>query len=71
MKAERKAEVRKEEKGLYRHERSYSGFYRQFTLPAEVMPDKTAAEYKDGVLTVTMLKAHPKERSKSRHIDIK
>ncbi|MBI4153280.1 Hsp20/alpha crystallin family protein [Candidatus Woesearchaeota archaeon] len=71
VKAERKAELKKEEKGIYRHERSYSGFYRQSALPAEVVPDKATAEYKDGVLTVTMQKAHLKERNKGRHIDIK
>jgi len=53
----------REEKGrdFYYAERRYGGFHRAVQLPAPVDPDKVNAEFKNGVLTVTLTK-HPESR---------
>ena len=57
-----------EKKDDYRRiERSYGSFSRSFALPHEVDADKAKAEFKDGVLTLTLPKA---EVSKARRIEI-
>ena len=53
---EKKTEQRDEKKNYYRIERSYGSFSRSFTLPAEISVDKINAEFKDGVLHVTLPK---------------
>jgi HSP20 family protein len=53
---EKKTEQRDEKKNYYRVERNYGSFSRSFTLPAEVIVDKISADYKDGVLTITLPK---------------
>lgn len=53
---ERKSEQRDENKNYYRIERSSGSFSRSFTLPAEIDSEKISAEFKDGVLKVTMPK---------------
>ena len=53
---EKKTEKRDENKNYYRVERNYGSFSRSFTLPAEVVVEKISAEYKDGVLNVTLPK---------------
>ncbi|HOQ07960.1 MAG TPA: Hsp20/alpha crystallin family protein [Clostridiales bacterium] len=66
-------ETRREEKysenDTYRSERYYGSFSRTVPLPAEVKPDEARAEYKDGILTVTVPKSEP-SKSKGRKIDI-
>jgi len=49
---------KKEDKGkdYYRMERSFGSFSRTIPLPAEVDTDKAKAEFKKGVLTVTLPK---------------
>ena len=50
-----------------RIERTYGTFHRSFTLPNTVDATKVAAEYKNGVLTVTL----PfKEEAKPRSINV-
>lgn len=60
----------KEEKGqtFHRVERRSGSFSRSVTLPTAVAEDKVDAQYKDGVLTVTMPKT---EEAKSRKIKVK
>jgi HSP20 family protein len=60
----------KEEKGqtFHRVERRSGAFSRCVTLPAAVAEDKVDAQYKDGVLTITMPKT---EEAKSRRIKVK
>jgi len=53
---ERKVEQRDESKNYYRIERSSGSFSRSFTLPAEIDQDKITADYKDGVLKITLPK---------------
>lgn len=57
IQGERKQE--KEEKGarFHRVERQYGTFIRRFALPTQVDETKVQAEFKDGVLNVTLPKA--------------
>ena len=70
VKAEKKKEDKQEDKKGYRLERSYSGFYRSFRLPESVDANKAEAEYKDGVLKITVPKVQLEEQ-KRKQIDIK
>jgi HSP20 family protein len=56
IRGEKKAESEVKDEDYYRMERSYGSFYRRMTLPFEVQPDKIKAEYKDGVLQVSIPK---------------
>jgi HSP20 family protein len=55
LKGERKFE-QPNGRGYHRIERGYGSFVRAFTLPDSVHPDKVKAEYKTGVLTITLSK---------------
>lgn len=61
-------EEKQEDKNYYRVERSYGAFERSFNFPSVVDSERITAEYKDGVLTITLLKA---EEAKPREIEIK
>lgn len=67
LKGERKFESENNGKGFHRIERSYGKFVRAFSLPDTVEGDKVKADYKSGVLTVTLPK---KEVAKPRTINI-
>lgn len=54
---EKKETTEKKEKGLYHSECRYGSFRRSLTLPATVHEDDISADYKNGVLTITMKKA--------------
>jgi HSP20 family protein len=56
LKGERSAENEVKEDNYYRRERTYGGFERSFTLPANVDPDKIKADYNDGVLKIEVPK---------------
>src|SRR5437879_677519 len=56
LKGERKFEQEKSGKGFHRIERSYGSFVRAFSLPDTVDAEKVKADYKNGVLTVTLAK---------------
>lgn len=63
-----KAETRREEEGKYHlWERRGGTFQRSFTLPRAVQADEIEAEFRDGILNVTMPKA---PEAKSRRISI-
>jgi HSP20 family protein len=64
---ERFADTEKDSR-VYRRERAVGEFTRTVTLPDSVNPDTVTAEYKDGVLRITMEKA---EATKARQIPIK
>jgi HSP20 family protein len=64
---ERKTGENRDEGEIRRQERFYGKFQRALTLPAPVAADKVKAQYKDGVLTVTVPKA---EEAKPRKIDV-
>ena len=67
LKGERKFEQEQKHKGYHRLERSYGSFVRCFSLPDSVDPEKVSADYKDGVLTITMAK---KEVAKPRTVKV-
>jgi HSP20 family protein len=68
IKGERKFEkVEGKGTGYHRIERSYGEFQRYFSLPDTVDPENVKADYKAGVLTVTLPK---KELAKPRTIKI-
>ncbi len=67
LKGERKFENDVKQEQLHRVERAYGAFSRSFTLPSTVDASKIAAEYKNGVLTVTL----PfREEAKPRTINV-
>jgi len=63
----RGAETYKEAE-VYRAERFFGRFQRTVGLPTSVAADKVKAQYKDGILTVTLPKA---EEAKPKQIDVK
>lgn len=67
LKGERKFENEKNGKGFHRIERSYGSFVRAFSLPNTIEPDKVKADYKNGVLTITLPK---KEIAKPRTVNV-
>lgn len=64
---ERKGEEKFKDADVYRSERFFGHFQRTVTLPAAVAAEKIKAQYKDGVLTVTLPKA---EEAKPKQIDV-
>jgi HSP20 family protein len=67
LKGERKFEHEKNGKGFHRIERSYGAFVRAFSLPETVDAEHVKADYKNGVLTVSIPK---KEVAKPRTINV-
>ncbi len=58
IKAETNTEIKNEDKqkGIYRLERSYSGYSRFFSIPKNTNLEKAKADYKDGILKITIPK---------------
>ncbi|HET9210490.1 MAG TPA: Hsp20/alpha crystallin family protein [Thermoanaerobaculia bacterium] len=54
LRGERRQEQERNEGGIYRSERSYGQFYRTVPLPQGANPDQAKANFKDGVLEVTI-----------------
>lgn len=69
VKAERKSKKEQKDKNYYRCERSYSSFYRNIPLPEAIQENNTTAEYKDGILKVTLPKKE--SRTNNKKIEIK
>jgi HSP20 family protein len=67
LRGERKFKSDKNEGGWHRVERSYGTFERVFTLPDSVNAENVKADYKNGVLTITLPK---KEIAKPRQIKV-
>lgn len=64
VKGEKKFEDEEKKDNYHRIERSYGSFYRAIPLPCAVDEAKAAAKYEKGVLTVTLPKAKPAEKSR-------
>lgn len=67
LKGERKFEQEKNGRGYHRIERSYGAFLRAFSLPETVDSEKVRADYKAGVLTITLPK---KEVAKPKSVKV-
>jgi len=68
IKGEKKHESEVKEEQFHVMERTYGSFSRSFSLPTNVDAGKVRADYKDGVLTLTLPK---KEESKPKKIEVK
>ncbi|HEY0726474.1 MAG TPA: Hsp20/alpha crystallin family protein [Pyrinomonadaceae bacterium] len=69
LSGERKDEKEEKHEGYYRTERSYGTFYRQIPLPEGTKTETATAEFKNGVLEITM--QAPKKEPQVRRLEIK
>jgi HSP20 family protein len=67
IRGERRFDSSTDPKSFHRSERSYGAFARSFTLSRAVDADRIQANYKDGVLSITLPKA---EEAKPKRIQI-
>jgi HSP20 family protein len=67
IRGERKLDNEVKQESFHRIERAYGTFVRQFTLPPTLDATKIAAEYKNGVLTVTL---PVREEAKPRSVKV-
>jgi HSP20 family protein len=68
IQGERKQEKEEKGKRYHRIERSYGSFMRSFTVPDNADESKAKAEYKDGMLTLTLPKS---EKAKPKALEVK
>ncbi|MGH9844838.1 MAG: Hsp20/alpha crystallin family protein [Blastocatellia bacterium] len=68
LSGERKFEDEKKDENWHRVERSYGSFARTFSLPNTVNAEEVKADFRDGVLRVTLPK---REEVKARQIEVK
>ena len=69
LSGERQDEHRDERNGVYRYERSYGSFYRTIPLPEGTIADQAKANFKNGVLEIT-IPAPPEQVSRGRRLEI-
>lgn len=60
----RKEEKEERKKKFYRKEARTLSFYRKITFPAEIIPEKAKATYRNGILRVEAPKAKPSKKQK-------
>jgi HSP20 family protein len=68
IRGEKKQDAEEKNERVHRYERSYGAFERTFSLPSTVDPDRIAADYQHGILTVSIPKV---ERARPREIPVK
>lgn len=68
LRGEKKVDTASSEERSHRIERAYGAFSRTFSLPATVDGSKVAADYRNGVLTITL---PMREEAKPRQIPVK
>jgi HSP20 family protein len=68
IQGEKKHEKEEKRGDYHRTERVYGSFQRSFTLPSSVKNDKIEAQYKNGILTVSLPKV---EEAKPKAIEVK
>jgi HSP20 family protein len=68
IQGERKHEKEEKGKKYHRIERSYGSFVRTFSLPDVIDEEKVKAEFKEGVLNLSLPKS---EKAKPKAIDVK
>ena len=64
IRAEKRQERREERQGVHVSERSFGTFQRSLRLPFPVSQDQVQATFENGVLSVTLPKAQPQERTR-------
>ena len=69
LQGERKREHEEEKGGVYRSERSYGSFYREIPLPEGAITEQAKANFKNGVLEITM-PAPPEQVRRGRRLEI-
>ncbi len=70
VKGEKQAEREEQGKTYFFSERVYGAFHRSFRLPADADPDKVAAEFKDGILTIKIAKqTAPSEKARKIQVN--
>jgi HSP20 family protein len=69
LRGEKNMESESKEENYYRMERSYGSFHRTIPLPMEVESENVNAEFKNGVLKVTVTKK-PEAQRKAKKIEI-
>lgn len=67
----KKSESENKDKNFHRIERSYGTFQRMLTLPEDAVADAIDAQFKNGVLTITMPRKAIEKPKGSKVIDIK
>jgi len=67
LSGERKSEGKYDDSDAHRTERFFGRFQRSLVLPKAVKVDKVAAQYRDGVLTITLPKS---EEAKPKQIEV-
>jgi HSP20 family protein len=69
IQGERRSEREEDREGVYRVERSYGSFYRVIPLPEGAITEQAKAQFKDGVLEITM-PAPPAQATRGRRLEI-
>jgi HSP20 family protein len=70
IKGEKKAEREEKTKGYHLSERSFGSFQRTIPLPRGIKGENAKAEFKKGVLTITLPKT-PEAQSKTKRIEVR
>jgi HSP20 family protein len=68
--AEKKTEEEEKRKNWLKRERSSTSFYRYLELPEELKTNDVDAQFKDGVLTLTLPKVEPKRHHESKKVKV-
>ena len=67
LRGERKFEKDDKKENYHRIERAYGSFVRSFTLPSSIDQDRIKADYRDGILKISMPK---REETKPKQIKV-
>jgi HSP20 family protein len=70
IRGERRSEREEDDEGYYRSERSYGSFYRRIPLPSGVNAEEATADFRNGVLEIT-LPAPKRAEEKRRRLEIR
>jgi HSP20 family protein len=70
LKGEKRQEKEEKDKNYHYSERAYGSFQRAFELPASVDRDKVAADFSNGVLTITLPKTAEAQKP-TKKIEVK
>ncbi len=68
IRGERQNSREQTEEGFYRTERSYGSFYRSIPLPEGIDAEAAKADFRNGVLEITMLM--PEQKQRGRRLEI-